>query len=268
MTAKTIPFHKMQASGNDFVVIDHRKPVVSNPTIFAQQVCERHVGIGADGVLLLERSSSADFRMRIFNADGSEAEMCGNGIRCAALFGKKFFKLPKRFSVETRAGMVPIEVEKSVRFRLPNPTGFRMGAELAVGKKKFQYYFVDTGVPHAVLFVEELASLPVEELGAAIRFHEVFRPAGTNVDFVKTLAKNRIRIRTYERGVGETLACGTGVAASAIISVMTKRCASPVQVETKGGDCLTVHLGLSGRQVTDVYMEGPATFVFEGQINR
>jgi diaminopimelate epimerase len=259
-------FYKMAASGNDFIVIDNRDRSVKNPAALAKQMCERRVSIGADGVLLLEPSKKNAIKMRIFNADGSEAEMCGNGARCAALFCHKIFKFEPAFTMETLAGVVDAIVEKeTVKVKLPDPVDFRDLAPLEVKDGIYYFYFINTSVPHAVIFEESIEDFPVVTVGREIRHHEHFQPKGTNVNFVEIIDKKTIAIRTYERGVeDETLACGTGSTASAIVSVLIKKCTSPVNVRTRGGEVLKISFDMHLYDVTNVYLEGKAGFVYEG----
>jgi diaminopimelate epimerase len=270
----TIPFFKMVAAGNDFIVIDNRKQLVKDAVVFARDICQQHTGIGGDGVLLVEPSKSADFLMRIINADGSEAEACGNGFRCAGLFAHKKLGFSKQMRVETLSGEITIDVKPNViRVKMVNPKDYREQVELTrlskmgPSRAALGCAYINTGVPHVVVFTEGLKEFPVSHLGHAIRYHDAFQPAGTNVDFVEVRDNQRLAVRTYERGVeGETLACGTGVTAAAIVGHLTKRVTAPVQVETKSGEVLTVDLKNSGTHVENVFLEGNAQFVFEGRI--
>ena len=266
---KEISFYKMVASGNDFVVVDNRKKAVSNPSSFAKAVCHRHSGIGGDGVLLLESSKQADFKMRILNADGSEAEACGNGFRCIALLAHQKFDFPRRQRFESLAGVIDADIHGArVRVRLMDPKDFKERQKIKVGQKELSYYFIRVGVPHVVIFVEGLWKLPVFEIGRAIRFHSEFQPAGTNVNFVEVTGSNSICVETYERGVEEnTQACGTGSTASAIVSVVAGYVKTPVEVKTRGGEILTVDFLRKGDPVQDVYLEGDAQLVYEGKIS-
>jgi len=265
---KPLSFYKMEASGNDFVVIDNRRKAVREAKKFAVEICDRHRGVGADGVLLIESSRKADFKMRILNADGSEAEMCGNGSRCVALYARQVMKLPAKFLMETLAGPIGADVKKDlIRVKLSDPKEFKSQAVLNADGTAWQYYFVNTGVPHVVIFVEDITNFPVHTIGEKIRFHEVFKPAGTNVNFVQVTGTNAISVRTYERGVGETQACGTGVTAAALISAVSGRCRPPVKVKTLGGEILTVDFKLDSSGVRDVYLEGKANFIYKGTLS-
>ncbi|MBI4549629.1 MAG: diaminopimelate epimerase [Candidatus Omnitrophica bacterium] len=269
MRASVISFYKMEASANDFIVVDNRKKAVRDPRKFAVRFCERHIGVGGDGVLLVEPSRRARFKMRILNADGSEAEMCGNGSRCVALFAHKVLRLPAKFEMETLAGIIGAEVRgETVKVRLSDPKDYRESFFLDVSGKPYPFNFINTGVPHAVHFVPQLASVDVDRLGAAVRHHAHFKPAGTNVNFVEVTGGDSISVRTYERGVGETQACGTGVTASALVSALTGRVKPPVKVRTFGGEILTVYFLLNGRSAGEVHLEGRARFVFKGEVTR
>jgi len=265
---KPMVFYKMEASGNDFVVVDNRKKAVRDVVKFTRAICDRHKGVGADGVLFIESSRKADFKMRIVNADGSEAEMCGNGSRCVALYAHEVMKLPSKFLMETLAGLIGADVKKqTVRVKLSDPKDFKPRGLLNADNTDWQYYSVNTGVPHAVIFVEDIANFPVQNIGEKIRYHDHFKPAGTNVNFVQVTDKNAVSVRTYERGVGETQACGTGVTASALISAVSGRTRPPVKVKTLGGDILTVDFKLDSSGVRDVYLEGKANFIYKGTLS-
>lgn len=262
-----LPFFKMQASGNDFVVIDNRRRLIRNPREFARRICAPHTGVGADGVLLLETSRRADFKMRIVNSDGSEAEACGNGFRCIALYAHRILKLPARFKFESLSGIIEAAIQKNnVKVRMVKPSGYREGEVVVLGNR-LHYAYINTGVPHVVIFVQGLDKIDVQQLGRAIRTHEDFKPKGTNVNFVEVTGKKAIRVRTYERGVEqETLACGTGSTASGIISAMMGYTAPPVKVKTSGGELLTIDFELAGKDVKSAFLEGEAHFVYEGKL--
>lgn len=264
----TIHFSKMVASGNDFVVVDNRKGIIRNALKFAQSVCAWHTGVGADGVLLMENSRRHDFKMRIVNSDGSEAEACGNGFRCIAKYAKEKLQFPSRFRFESLSGVVEAHVNgKHVRVQLPDPKELKLRAVIEVGGNRLHYSFINTGVPHVVIFVQGLAAVEVNHLGRLIREHEAFRPRGTNVNFVEIKSKQEIRVRTYERGVErETLACGTGSTASAILSVLMGFVRTPVRVKTRGGEVLTIDFKKKGNRIHQVMLEGEASFVYEGTL--
>jgi len=280
---RKINFSKMVASGNDFIVIDNRRHAVKkNLSKLAKQLCLPKFSVGADGLMVIERSKKADFKMRIFNADGSEAQMCGNGARCISLYAYKNKIAGKKMRFETIAGIIGGEIRNSsVKVGLSKPKGTKLdlvirtakdeprpslqGHQCQQGRGEYFIHYVNTGVPHVVMFVDELEKINVKEVGKLIRFHRVFSPAGTNVNFVKVGEGNKIKIRTYERGVeGETFACGTGSVASAIISAKIKHLKPPVDVLTKSGEVLKVYFDLNDKEVENVYLEGKAREVFTG----
>ena len=265
----SIAFHKVVASGNDFILVDNREKLITNAKAFAQRVCDRHHGIGADGVLLLEPSLRADFFMRIVNSDGSEAEACGNGYRCVGLFVNQVLHMRPVMDFETLVGNVHAEVSGNViKVQTIPPSGYKHNLLVKLGKQSLKADFINTGVPHVVIFSEGLDELPVKELGRTIRYHHDFKPKGTNVNFVEITGPSHLRIRTYERGVeDETLACGTGSIAAAICAVLTKKVSAPVTVETKSGDLLKVYLEMEGKKIKNVFLEGGARIVFEGKLN-
>ncbi len=275
---KKIPFVKMQGAGNDFVLVDARRALpVALRASFVLKICDRRFGVGADGLLGVHRSRKADVGMRIFNADGSEAEMCGNGARCLALYyalrsGKK------KFCIETQSGILEARVAgpASVKLRMPDPSAIRLDQMVRVGKNTFEADLINTGVPHAVVEVADLESVPVMRLGRAIRRHDLFMPAGTNVDFIRIRDARQIDIRTYERGVeAETLACGTGAVAGAIASALNhtregleaadgRAMRHKIRVGTKSTQVLTVTFAVTKYQVSDVWLEGRAKIVYQG----
>lgn len=269
--ATTLRFWKMNGAGNDFVVLDNRDLSLSLSTEQIARLCDRHRGVGADGLLLVEPAQNdGDFRMRYYNADGGEAEMCGNGARCYGRF-VNFLHEDKLSNIkfETMAGIISAEFEgDQVRINMSAPHTLKLAQELDVAGEKLTVHSVNTGVPHAVVFVDDLENVDVIKLGAGLRYHEAFKPKGTNANFAKVLGPNSIAIRTYERGVeGETLACGTGMVASALIHHELTGAASPVSVLVKGGD--TLRIGFeepSPHDYTNVTLFGPADFAFSGEV--
>jgi len=265
---RNIEFTKMVASGNDFVVVDSREGSrAQGLRELAKSICDRRYGIGADGLLIIEKSKTADFKMRIFNPDGSEAEMCGNGARCAALFAVTNKITGKKMKFETLAGIIEAGVNgENVKLKMSDPKDLRRQIKLSIENEEYLAHFVNTGVPHTVIYTEDLSSLDVKRLGRQIRNHEVFAPKGTNVNFVETEKGGILKVRTYERGVeDETLACGTGVTASSVISAFERDFKSPVTCITKSGDKLKVYFKRRGDNFTDVYLEGGAKTVFCGK---
>ena len=266
-----IDFSKMSGTGNDFILIDHRTPFLSReemPT-FAKAVCERRVSVGADGLILIEKSDNADFRWQFLNADGSWAEMCGNGARCAARFAHTKGIAPAQMRFETVAGLIEAEVTGSlVKLKMTAPNTLRLAEKIEVHGAEQEVHSLNTGVPHAVLFMDNIQQAPVLDWGRTLRFHEHFQPAGTNVNFVQHQSGNGLIVRTYERGVeGETLACGTGAVAAGIIAGLLGKVRPPVTVTTSGGEELIIHYTLAGQAISEVYLEGPAHFIYEGQLH-
>jgi diaminopimelate epimerase len=269
-------FTKMQGGGNDFVIIDNRAEMAAleNGKEAARRLCHRKFGIGADGLILIENPGptqpATHFRWRFFNADGSEAEMCGNGARCAARFANLSQIAPAQMRFETLAGIIEAEVfqaSEQVRIRLSDPRNLKTDIDLPLERQTVTVHHIDTGVPHTVLFVPDIRHAPVVESGRAIRYHGTFQPKGTNVNFVQVLGPSEIAIRTYERGVeDETLACGTGATAGAIISAIKGLCKPPVRVLTQGGDVLIIDFMPRNDTVKDVFLTGPALVVFDGRI--
>jgi diaminopimelate epimerase len=262
-------FTKMNGAGNDFILFDNRAGEIDLNRNQIAHLCDRHRGIGADGILLLEKPTNrADFRMRYFNADGGEAEMCGNGARCFARFANKVAGQKEKISFETPAGVISAEFKGDlVTLRMTEPTDLRLNVDLSMPAENKTVHFINSGVPHVVIPVAKIDDADVRRVGAAIRCHKMFSPNGANVNFMEKRGPNKIAIRTYERGVeDETLACGTGIVASALIFAASEGCKGPVTVLARGGDELQVSFGKTGDQFRNVTLTGPAEFVFEGTI--
>jgi diaminopimelate epimerase len=280
-----IKFTKMEGAGNDFVVIEGPCPAVVGRPSSVVKICDRIFGIGADGLLLLEKSGKADIRMRIFNADGSEAQMCGNGARCCALWasrtsaagGSAFGGKNSKLRIETKAGIVDARVEgDSAKIKLTDPVDLKLDIHMKVDGKDYEVDYVNTGVPHAVIEVDDIEMVSVKKIGRLVRHHKIFQPAGTNVDFVQVKDRDHVVVRTYERGVeDETLACGTGSVASAIIAVLNHFRRDPGQgkpdsvhkifVETRSRETLKVYFRFLKKKISDVWLEGKARMVFKGE---
>jgi len=262
-------FTKMNGAGNDFVMIDNRAGEVRLTQEQIARICDRHRGVGADGILLIEpASNSADFRMRYYNSDGGEAEMCGNGARCFARFAEKIAATGKNLSFETPAGIIAAHLHgELVTLTMSEPTDLQLNVTLAIGNESRKIHFINTGVPHVVVPVVNIEEVDVPREGAVIRRDKKFAPKGTNVNFLERRGGNKIAIRTYERGVeNETLACGTGVVASALIFGAMEKTGGPIGVLVRGGSELSVDFCRDGKRFTDVTLTGPAEFVFEGTI--
>jgi diaminopimelate epimerase len=273
-------FVKMEGCANDFIVTDD----ISGGTIercasSAPRLCDRRRGIGADGIVLVLDSDRADYAMRIFNADGSEAEMCGNGIRCLARYVREHKHDTKQsLAIETQAGIIQTECvdDGTVRVNMGTPilTASKIpvvsdserfiAQPLEIDGKTFVVTAVSMGNPHAVIYADELTDELVLGDGARIEPHEKF-PNKTNVEFIKVLSESEIRMRVFERGVGETMACGTGACASAVAGIINKKHGARVTVHLLGGDLI---VEWDGNEGAPVYMTGPAESVFEGTIDR
>jgi len=268
---KIIKFWKMSGSGNDFVVIDNRRHALrGNLSRWAKILCHRQFGVGADGLLLLEKDKTEDFRMVYYNADGSRADMCGNGARCMAWFAHEQKAVGNVFRFRTDAYPVGAKVRGAVvQISLADARDYRREVVAKVNGKTYRPAFVNTGVPHAVLVVPNAYKIFVSDLGRALRFHKAFGPRGTNVNFVQKIGANKLRVRTYERGVeGETLACGTGVVASAIGAALRGLVKSPVRCVVAGGDTLEVQFDMhsenQARPATNILLKGPVRLTFKG----
>jgi diaminopimelate epimerase len=270
---RKIEFFKMNGSGNDFIVIDNREKIVENIGFkteeFVKRICKRGLSIGADGVILIENTDEAgcDFAWRFYNSDGSQASMCGNGSRCAVRFAylKGIINDTKTVFL-TGAGKIYGEIVgiNTVKVQLTKPTDYK-----TINLDNQTMYFINTGVPHLVIFVDDLESVDVAGLGAKYRYHEAFAPAGTNVNFVNILDNSTIAIRTYERGVeAETLACGTGATASGLISGLIKNIQTPVDVQTRSGKILKIYFQIKNAQSSEpidiVFLEGDSMLSFVG----
>ncbi|MCX5699048.1 MAG: diaminopimelate epimerase [Candidatus Omnitrophica bacterium] len=284
-----IKFTKMVASGNDFIIIEGK--LSGNLSRLTKALCDRRFGIGADGVLLLDKCKNADLSMRIFNADGSEAQMCGNGARCAAYViasnsmvslrgvpptaGRRS-NLKKRdcfapaglaMTIKTKAGVINAKVcGNLVKIQLTTPKDIKLDIPLKVNNRQIKVNFINTGVSHVVVFVNGIDGIDVKHIGRSIRNHQVFSPRGTNVNFVEPMNKNIIRVRTYERGVeDETLACGTGSAACAILYAIRYTLSAKIDVVTKSQEILKVYFKREGNKFKDVWLEGSARIVYKGE---
>lgn len=268
MAMNDIPFFKMSGSGNDFILIDNRQSVVPLEDLsdFAAQICRRKMSVGADGLILLEGSDCADFRWRFFNSDGSTAEMCGNGARCAARFAFLHGIAGEKMRFETLAGIIGAHIQgDQVRIRMTDPCDLVLADELDTGQERIAYSSINTGVPHVVIEADDLEKVAVTSLGRRIRRHPRFAPAGTNVNFMAPLPDAGWAVRTYERGVeDETLACGTGIAAAALILAAAKSLTSPVRLKARSGTWLKVFFTREAESFTELFLEGDARIVCRG----
>jgi diaminopimelate epimerase len=259
LTLMTITFNKYQGAGNDFIIIDNRSGNFNpSDSKLINRLCDRRFGIGADGLILISSKPDADFEMKYFNSDGKIGSMCGNGGRCTAHFTLKHGIAGKKQRFLAFDGIHEAEVNKDiVRLQMADVNEYKI-----IGEN----YFINTGSPHYVVFTSGIDKIDVNQEGKKLRWSPAFAPGGTNVNFVETYDKG-LYIRTFERGVEEeTLACGTGVTASAIASVLKGHFGTgPVNVRARGGD-LKVELEIKKEQVTNIWLTGPATFVFEGKI--
>ena len=266
-----VRFTKMNGAGNDFVLIDNRNGNVRLRAEDIVRICHRQRGVGADGLMLLvpSKNGKADWAWDFYNNDGSSAEMCGNGARCFARYIQKTVPGTNgKTNFETIAGVISATFEgERVRVNLTEPKDLRLNEQVELTVGKTAVHSLNTGVPHAVIFVPDADKAMVQGLGNEVRFHKHFAPRGTNVNFVQVLGPGKIRVRTYERGVeGETLACGTGVTASAIIASKLHGFGSPVTVKVQGGDTLEVSFKEENGVFKEVHLTGPADFCFEGEI--
>ena len=265
-----LDFTKMNGAGNDFVLIDNRKRNIHLSREQVVKLCHRQRGVGADGLFMLVPSATgkADWAWEFYNSDGSVADMCGNGARCFARFIQKTVGANGKTSFETGAGVIAATFQgERVTVNLTRPKDLTLNQKVPVSGTPMLIHSLHTGVPHAVLFVPDADKAMVQQFGAEIRYHPYFAPKGTNVNFAQVLAPNHIRVRTYERGVeGETLACGTGVTASALIAARVLGFTSPVKVTVQGGDVLEVNFRDDNGEFSDVQLTGPAEFVYEGRI--
>jgi len=272
-----ISFIKMTGAGNDFILIDNRskKHTISWST-FAPIICNRRYGVGADGLLILENSKRADFALNYYNADGSYGGMCGNGGRCAAHFvmqenktsGITFEALGHKYTAK--------QSDMNVDLKMMDPKRFTTKINLALHKAKLEVHFIDTGAPHTVIYMggmekglqDRIKSTGITEIGRTVRNHPHFAPEGTNVDFIDLEGEDSISMRTYERGVeDETLACGTGAVASALITSLLKGLKSPVKVRTRSNEILMICFKTNKGKLTDIHLIGSARIVFKGSFN-
>ncbi|MDA1193453.1 MAG: diaminopimelate epimerase [Candidatus Poribacteria bacterium] len=269
--AASIPFMKLSGAGNDFVIIDNRDLKVNVTKSFIEKTCARRLSVGADGMLLIEPPddpNAADFKMRYYNADGSEAESCGNGARCISRFAYLNGIVGESMKFETLAGIYTAQVlGENVRVGMSDPVGARLDFPVVLKEGTFTASFADTGVPHVVYYLEDIENADIVGLGRQTRYHQDFAPKGTNANFAAILDEHSIRLRTYERGVeDETLACGTGSIAAAVLAAMQGKVSAPVSVFTQGGFELVIHFNLDNGAATNIELEGDARVVYHGEL--
>ncbi|MBI3589924.1 MAG: diaminopimelate epimerase [Candidatus Melainabacteria bacterium] len=270
MTSYLLPFEKMHGAGNDFVLLERRHlPNGVDHKALAKLLCNRNFGIGADGLIIMDLSSDAkvDFIWNFYNLDGSEAEMCGNGMRCFAKYVyERGFTDKNTFSVLTKAGIIKptLEHDASVSVNMGTPVlPKKIKEELLIGDKKINYSYIEIGNPHCVIFNdEEISDSVFYDLGPIIEKHSSF-PHGVNVEFAKVLNKNEIRCRVWERSAGPTLACGTGACATLVAANINNLCGTNASIHLPGG-CLKINWNTAEN---NIYLNGPATSVFTGQFN-
>ena len=265
-----IDFYKMSGSGNDFIIIDNRKKVVDETDLpkFIASVCRRKMSVGADGFILVENADGVDFKWRFFNSDGNVAEMCGNGARCVARFAYLNGIAGPKMSFETQVGIIDAKVsDERVKVKMSDPDDLKTDYTLELKNSSLLISSINTGVPHVVIVKETIDHAEVVKVGREIRFHHMFAPAGTNVNFLSHIKDNIIAIRTYERGVeNETLACGTGAVAGAIVMACKKKLKSPVDVLTRSGKYLYIYYQEKEGKYYDIYLEGDARIIYKAQL--
>ena len=266
--SRTIEFYKMSGSGNDFIIIDNRNLSlnVGNLSEFARRICQRKISVGADGLFLIEPSKSVDFKWQFFNSDGSVAEMCGNGSRCVARYAYLKGIAGNKMSFETIAGIISAEVNDDVvKVKLTDPSAVEAEIKINVEGKRLTMDSIDTGVPHAVVFVDDIDKCDVFNIGRKIRHHKYFTPRGTNADFASVINQHKIRVRTYERGVeDETLACGTGMVAAVLTAAQRGLVESPVDVLVQSGETLRIYFKNQKGLWKEIFLEGKVKMVYQG----
>lgn len=262
----------MSGAGNDFIVIDNRSGKIKNSSRIARRLCDRRWGIGADGLILIERSKKADYKMNYYNADGSYGGMCGNGGRCVALYSVISGIASRKHTFEALNYIYQATIAKRyVTLKMKDPQNITVNMSLPTSLGKIQVHYVDTGAPHVVIDVDQLGQtfkklqdVPVVKIGKEVRNHMQFYPRGTNVNFIKITKSNSLWMRTFERGVeDETLACGTGAIACAIISNLVFGLKPPIKVITRSNLTLQVNFK-KNNGIFDVSLRGPAKTIFEG----
>jgi len=267
----SVPFFKMQGCGNDFVIIDNRslKLATDKMADWAVTICKRAFGIYADGLFFIDNApegSEADYMWHFFNSDGSRAEMCGNASRCMGKLAWMLGIAGKEHTFLTDVGPIKVQVmaeEDEVKVQLTEPHSIKTDITLDIDGREYTAHFADTGVPHAVVFLDDLKNIDIKKLGAAVRYHEAFAPAGTNANFAQIVDDETVNVRTYERGVeDETYACGTGVSAVQLLANKLGLTKEFSRLTTTGGETLTVYT-----EDNTVFLQGGAQLVFSGEMN-
>ena len=269
---KPITFSKMSGSGNDFIVVDNRANTLDGIDLskFITSLCRRKMSVGADGLILIESAEKADFSWRFYNSDGSRAEMCGNGARCAARFAYVSGIAGDHLSFETDTGIVSGQVYADrAKVKMPDPADLNLDYPIELANGPVTVNSINTGVPHVVIMQETVEETDVFGLGREIRYHGAFAPAGTNVNFICPQKSGKLAIRTYERGVeDETLACGTGSIASALIASIKLNWTSPIDLTTRSQETLTIHFNENNHVFNNVYLEGDARIIYTAQLGQ
>ena len=267
----SIEFWKMSGSGNDFILIDNRdgKIIETDMNRLVERACRRRESVGADGMIFVMNSNKHDFSWKFFNADGGEVEMCGNGGRCVARFAYLKGIAGREMTFETMVGPISADVrDRVVKVLMPTPSGLKTDIDLPLEPGCVTMDFINIGVPHVVIQVENLTDHPVVEQGRSLRYHSMFAPAGTNANFIHVKGRDFIEIRTYERGVeDETLACGTGAIAAALIAAARGLVASPVMALTKGGEELMIYFEKDEDLFGKVWLEGNTSIIYKGEMH-
>lgn len=265
-----LQFTKMHGAANDFVMLDDRdKKVPWQDYVLMSLLATRRTGVGSEGIILIQKSKRADFRMRFLNPDGTEVDMCGNGARCAAWFAHKIGAAPRSMTMETSCGLLDAEIldDCNVKVWMPEPTARSYGIKIMVDGREIVGDYINTGVPHFVVHTESPEAVDIDALGRAIRLHPTFEPEGVNVDFVALRDASRLSMRTYERGVeAESGACGTGAVAAAVTSVEAHSGTLPIAVRTSGGFILNIDADWRNNHCTGITMTGPVREVYQGTI--
>ncbi len=264
-----IPFWKMHGAGNDFILVDDREltfPTEDNAWIAS--IAQRRFGVGCEGVILIQPSEDADFRMRFFNPDGGEVEMCGNGARCVARLASEIGAAGTSMVFDTVAGKVSATVEDdTVTLGMTDPFDWTLNGSLEINGENHAYHSVNSGVPHVVMVFDDVQQIDIMQIGAAVRYHDQFAPAGTNANFITITGSDSLDVRTYERGVEhETLACGTGMVACGLIAGKLGKVSTPVKITCAGGDVLEVDFTPTEAGAENVTLKGGATHVFQSSL--